>query len=1051
MLATLISATALAADSIDLSGQWSCQLAGTNVPVDLATAPFPAAKPVHLPGTLDEAGLGEPVTKPDYGCLSRRVRFIGQAWYRRDITVPAAWQDREVELVLERVLWTSEVWLDGQPVGTRCDSLATPHLHKLGKLSPGKHALTLRIDNTMVHRIGDKGHVYGDHMQTIWNGAIGKLELRLVDPLDGMKVTSPWPTRELGLELPALVADGWKVEIVDLHDRKTVQDSALKLEAGPGATTKVKLSLAFEPKPWDEFSPALYLLKVTALRAGKPFATKSIRFGFRSIERRGNRVFLNGRPFFMRGNTDNCHFPLTGYPAMDFAAWKRIFQTLQQNGVNFIRFHSWCPPPAAFDAADELGLYLQPETLWIDGWMPGNPKGLGKGDADLDGFIQAEMRRINDAYGNSPAYLAFCIGNELGNSDYDAMSKWITVERAYDPRRLYACSTARQVTPADDYAVTHDYPGIGGVRQWMNSHTAWDYEKPYSRTKTPCVAHEIGQWPVYPDYAEAKKYTGVLRAWNYEGFRGLAATNNTLRFNREFQETSLKQNLMLYKDEVEAFLRTPSCAGVCLLGMQDYSGQGEALIGWLDNFYHDKGVPKGWEARNWFAPTVPLASFPKYVWATSETYQADILVHHYGAAPIPAGTRLDWSVATEKGKRCQSGTLELKAPLQPGTVTKVGAVAVPLSEFPANAKYVFEVQIKSLGRLNHWPLWVLPASIDAAAPATVVLTDDLVAAQSALRAGKTVVLGANSLGRAGKFVAGDWGAVYWSTTWFKGQAMQTLGLWLDQSHPALADFPAASYGDWLWRDICSGGRAFMLDGLPRDFRPVAMPVSDFHQSLLLGTIFELQVGKGKLLVCGYDLDRNYLGTRQLRRSLLDYAASPKFQPSAAATPEWLDQLLGIPPVKAGPRPAEYQDARVYIECAANSTQAGDVKWKRNLDRADLPAGLSYEFSGTTWHEEAGSYWVGWRQFSFSMHLQDVEPGRLLVRFRDPNHNGRSGKGTFEGRLFDIPVHQDKPDGTFWLEQRVDREDGLDGVLKFDATVLSGPNLMIDRVILMPNK
>lgn len=1041
MAAGVLAMAGWAAEAVDVSGSWSCRLPGQE------------AKAVKLPGTLDEAGLGTPVDKPDYGCLSRKFRYIGQATYQREIEIPADWQGQELELFLERVLWTSAVSVDGQPLPQPCDSLATPHVHKLGKLAPGKHTLAVTVDNTMVHRIGEKGHSYGDHMQTIWNGLLGKLEVRPVNPLAGIKVTAPWPTQELRVEIPNLAANGWEFEITDLGDGKSVLNRGMKIQYRDRdrTTSTVTLNLSFTPKPWDEFGPNLYRLDVTASRGdGQPDLKQSVRFGFRSLERKGNQLFINGRPFFMRGNTDNCHFPQTGYPALDVAAWKRIFKISQQNGINFIRCHSWCPPQAAFDAADELGIYLQPETIWLDGWMPGNYKGLGKGDADLDQFVRNEMRRINDTYGNSPAYIAYCIGNEMGSSNFGELAKWISEERAYDPRRLYACSTARAVTPADDYAVTHSYPGIGGVRQWMNSHTAWDYEKQYSRATTPCIAHEIGQWPVYPDYAEIGKYTGVLRPWNLEGFRDLAEKNNTLRFNREFHQASLQQCLMLYKDEVEAFLRTPSCAGVCLLGIQDYSGQGEALIGWLDSFYDAKGTADIASPAVWFASTVPLASFPKYAWKNDENYTADLLVHHYGRDELPAGTKVEWTVAGQGGTR-QAGTLELAAPVKPGSVAKAGSIAVPLAGFPVNSRAELEVKIAGIPGANRWPLWILPAKIDETVPANVVLTTSLDEAQTALKAGKNVVLQANGLGRPKKFVSGNWGAVYWSTTWFPGQGMQTLGLWLDQGHPAFGEFPAQAYGDWLWRDLCSGGRAFVLDGLPKEFRPVAMPVSDFHKSLFLGTIFEVKVGPGRLLVCGYDLGRNYLGTQQLRRSLLDYAASPKFQPAAETTPDWLDQLLGSPASKPAPTPAEYKDARAYIDCAAALAQGGDVKWQRNLDRATLAEGLSYEFSGTTWKDKDGHYWVGWKKFSLSIKVATIEPGKLLIRFRDPNGNGRTGKGTFEGRPFEIPAHEDNPDGAYWLELRVDREDSLDGVLKLDAEVLSGPNLMIDRVVLMPAK
>src|SRR5690606_34114296 len=70
-----------------------------------------------------------------------------------------------------------------------------------------------------------------------------------------------------------------------------------------------------------------------------------------------------------------------------------------------MRFHTWCPPEAAFQAADQLSFYLQVEN-------PDWRFTVGK-DAEVNRFLKEEADRILKTYGNHPSFIMFCEGNEM--------------------------------------------------------------------------------------------------------------------------------------------------------------------------------------------------------------------------------------------------------------------------------------------------------------------------------------------------------------------------------------------------------------------------------------------------------------------------------------------------------------------------------------------------------------------------------------------------------------------------------------------------------------
>ncbi len=1059
--------------ALELAGTWQVQLDPTDEGLNnrYASEPFPDPERIRLPGTLAEAGLGTPAPGADRDMPTYTPKYVGSAWYRRDFVVPDALAEREFDFVMERVNWRSRVWVDGRYAGT-ADSLATAHRLDIGPLDPGRHTLTIQVDNGPQHNLGDFGHAYCKNMQKLWNGIVGRIELvprpRLA--VRGLRVFPAADARGARVELALRNGAGARAARVRCELREEGSDRVVHRQtfdeplAGKDETRTLALAWTAPAELWDEFHSRLYRLSAALLDAQDAVLhEQSVRFGFRTLARDGNRLLLNGRPLFIRGNSDAFHFPATGYPSCSAADWKRIFQIYKDHGLNLVRFHSCCPPAAAFEAADELGLLIQAEAgVWIDGWMGafnperpdmydrGGPQGIGRGDGDLDDFVRREARAMLDAYGNSPSFAFFALGNELGPSNFETMGAMIREAKEYDPRRLYLASTARQLTPADDYMVTHNYPDVGWVRQRYENHTDWDYEALYSRTALPTIAHEIGQWPVYPDWSEIPLYTGPIRPLNLIGFRDIARRKGTFNQTAEFHAASGFLSALLYKDELEAFLRTPSCRGYQLLGMQDYAAQGEALIGWLDSFYRPKGTLTAAAARRFCGPTVPLLRLPKYAWAAGDAFAANALVRHEGAANLTNAV-VRWSL-TPDGAAAPARSGEFPAvTLAVGAVTPVGEIRTPLDFASAPARVTLTLSVAGTEISNQWNFWVFPAQVSDPDMKDVLVTEAWdETAKARLAAGGKVVLLAHGLGtpKNGNYAA--WMPVYWSPS-FLPTEHRTIGLLLRADHPALAQFPTGPYGDWQWRPICAGARGFILNALGPDYRPIAQPVCHFHDSDRLGTIFELAVGRGKLLVCGYNLTAGRvagdLAARQLRRSLLAYAAGPRFAPRARADVKFLDDLFRGPAVIPSADPGDTAGALLDVSAAAQQARGGDDAWSPALDTARAAPGAAYTVRCTgTWKDAQGTYWHGKTMRVTITVPRGARVSAVYARFRDPEGYGRAGTAALEGRHGQLG---NQSGAGYWAKFEIQPGDTADGRLVLETQCTQGANLMLDRLVVAP--
>lgn len=880
-------------ERMDLAGLWRFQLDpmgfGKTAGSELYLARL--TETIHLPGSTDEGAKGVKNTVSHVDRLSRKYEYCGQAWYQREVTVPAGWAGRSVSLELERCHWETAVYVDGRPVATD-ERLSTPNRFDLTPyLTPGTHTLTLCVDNRLKYPMDQWNHGTTEYTQTNWNGVVGRMEL-VARTRGHIADVQLYPDVEGGA---VRIKAGLTPAGEDLKGRLTltvrekggpaVAERTLDVTLDDSAATQVdeRVSLGRDVRLWDEFTPALYEVEAS-LATEQGTDTRRETFGMRRVEQGPHHVRVNGRNVHLRGSLECCVFPLTGYPATDTASWKRIFRTAKAYGLNHIRFHSWCPPEAAFDAADEVGIYLQAELpMWV--------KDVGKYPARRD-FFEKEMYAILDEYGNHPSFVLMCGGNE-NEGDFTVLEDLVVKAQRHDPRRLYSASTARTHVKADQFYVSH-VTGNGWITVYEGQpSTDWDRSKE-SAVDVPVIAHETGQRCMYPNFGEMAKYSGVLEPRNFAVFRDRLARNGMLGQADDFFRATGAHTVLQYKEVNESLLRSATSGGFQLLGLTDFPGQGCAYVGILDAFWETKGLVTPEKYRESCGPMVLLARLPKRVYLNSEHFTARMGLYHYGPDDLGRG-RIGWQLVDSAGTALASGHFRHGAISRSTVTDSLGFVDVDLSAVTRPGKYTLHATLDGVSLHNEWDIWVYPAEATPSPTAGYTLARDWATARRQLEAGGNVLLVPdNCPGRKTHFASH-----FWNPIMFNWDPM-IVGTRIEEGHPAFSQFPTAYYADWQWWDVLNHAHALDLtdiDGLT----PVIQSVDTYEQNRKLGIAFEANVDRGRLFVLCVDTRKDLdarPATRQLLRSVEAYVASDAFRPAATCRPWEIERLFSPAPATA---------------------------------------------------------------------------------------------------------------------------------------------------------
>ena len=623
----------------------------------------------------------------------------------------------------------------------------------------------------------------------------------------------------------------------------------------------------------------------------------------------GAHFYANGHRIFLRGKHDAAVWPLTGHVEMSVEGWMKYLGTCKEYGINHVRFHSWCPPEAAFVAADSLGIYLQPELPF---WGS-----FDKKDERLMAFLHQEGENILREYGHHPSFRMMALGNELWG-DIDKMKEFVDDFRKIAPDKYYTFGSNyylgyQGIKEGMDYFTTCRIGGEGwgkynthtrgsfsfadaydgGMINHFHPNSTMNFDEACDKAGIPIISHETGQFQTYPDYREIKKYTGVLHPYNFEVFRRRLAAAGMLSQADDFHKASGLWSVKLYKADIEMDLRTRNMAGFQLLDIQDYPGQGSAFVGILDAFMESKGITMPEEWRQWCSPVVPLLEMKKFCFEDGEKIQAKVKVANYGGTSL-YGKKLMWKIGDAEGVMniftYDEGLID------------VGILDEEISA-DKPAKLNVSLNIEGTEARNSYELWVYPKK--ALEKKGIIIARDLnQEVVKVLEKGGKVLWMPDSLPYT---VGGLFQTDYWNYRMFKTICENnkkkvspgTLGILTNPEHPIFKGFPTEMHTNWQWFPVIKESHPLVLDNFAKDYRPIVQVIDNIERNHKLGLVMEWKVGAGKLLVCMSDLEKaaKYPEGKAFYQSVLNYMRSADFNPSAEITVDELKKKLAEEPRK----------------------------------------------------------------------------------------------------------------------------------------------------------
>ena len=907
---------------IPLVGNWGLQLdtAGAGIAPDWLTKS--CTDSLFLPGTTDMGKKGTYNTDMTLTTsLSREYVFEGKALYTKQVDIPEEWDGTSVRLVMERTKPTT-IWIDGKEVGANNDISTAQQYDLSSYLFPGTHTVAILVDNgkqAVPEKVYGSSHAYSASTQTNWNGIIGDFYLESV-PLCGIddiqlypdvakkvvtaRVTLRNPDKGVGKGILSFYAEAWNTDKQHKTPVQTIEVDWTKPEQ------EFELALGDKALLWSEFTPALYRLSVS-LKTDQSVDTEQATFGLRDFKAKGRQFTMNGKVTFLRGKHDACVFPLIAHTAMDVETWRHYFQVAKQYGINHYRFHSWCPPEACFEAADIEGIYLQPELpVW------GNID-----DTELCDYLLKEGRNLHRAYSNHASFVMFGLGNEM--SGEEGLAMLIQTFKKEDNRHIYASgsnnylgfkgkqadedyfTTCRVGREDDKQFNTHARASFsfadaydGGYLNHTYPNSEMDFSSANALCDVPIISHETGQFQVYPNYEEIKKYTGVLKPRNFEIFKKRLEEAGMIDQAHDFMMASGKWSALLYRADIEMNLRTPEWGGFQLLDLQDYPGQGSAYVGILDAFMESKGLIAPEEWRHFCSEVVPLFCTEKFCWTNDEELTGEVEIANYSESDLN-GKQLSWVLTDSKQQVLDKGVLPLQ--VKQGELAKVGTLKPAIASVRKAEKVTLALSIDGTPYRNDYSLWIYPADKEVTPSEDICVTDDLDAHLKYLTEGGKVLWFPSKDKHKDQTVGGLFQTDYWNYRMFRTICENldrpvspgTLGILTDPGHPALADFPTEFHTNWQWFPIIKQSYPMILDRLSDDYRPIVQIIDNVERNHKLGLLFEFKVGNGKLLVCMSDLKavQDKPEARQFYRSILEYMESPAFAPSYSLSVKDLQDLF----------------------------------------------------------------------------------------------------------------------------------------------------------------
>lgn len=923
---------------------------------------------MHLPGTLDESGIGhrdagtnqwhpdaalgnaaEEVDKdaPIATRFTRRHTYEGEARISRKVTVPDYGTDRLFVLAERaRVL---RLAVDGEECEVfRQGTLSTPYIFELTGVTPGEHELTFFSDNSYPGMPKDAicySSAATDETQTNWNGILGNLCM-YTRPKNFIECVRIYPKKlkrsggyvaDVCVELAPGAKETLKDAKIILRSEALAEteefgktqksaeifthlgDALTKIEAaGPENRKTVEiwfrdLPLRENVKLWDEEEGNLYEMAATldSGTAAEHGVNSSVeyrtRFGIRIFGDNGSgRFALNGRTIFLRSEANCAEYPETGHPPMTVSEWKEILQKYRSYGINCVRFHSHCEPEAAFTAADELGMLLQPE---LSNW---NPKDAFATEESIR-YYRTELTAILKTYANHPSFVMLTLGNELQarGEGRDRMQDLVRTAKQLDPTRLYANGSntfygEEGCDPESDFYTSQSCKDVvirgtfSGMRGYINEnypsadHTydaaMAEIRKSYTK---PVFSFEVGQFEVLPDFEELESFQGISDPVNLKLIRKRVEERGLLPVWKKYVEATGELSRLAYREEIEAAMRTRELSGISLLGLQDFPGQGTALVGMMNSHMEPKPYPfaRPERFREFFRESRIFVKMSRYTYEEGEHLTAEVEVANFGKESITG--ELGWTLgyrdcAVNSGRgelRCDRADRQKNCP--PGTYTSLGRLDIPLEVKGVSAALILTVSIGDC--TSTYPVWVYQKT-SPECPKNVYETrvfDEQT--RAVLQNGGRVYLSPDADRESlPNSIKTQFTTDFWSVGTFAEQE-GGMGQLIDTEHPIFKEFPTDFHTDWQWW-IMATKRAVVL---PHPMKTIITEMDSYAFLRPMTQLIEFNCLNGKVLLSTMELHKSlqYPEARALQAAIYEYLSGEEFRPAEELTVEELRTMV----------------------------------------------------------------------------------------------------------------------------------------------------------------
>lgn len=399
--------------------------------------------------------------------------YHGYGWYRKTITVGNDWKNKRIGIEFEGSFLETEVFVNGQRVGSHQGGYTTftfdltPYLHE------GNNIMAVRVNNHWNARVAPRS---GDHQfsggiyRDVWLNVTD--QLRIVE--NGTYVHADNVSREkadLAIETElrndftsqqkatvtttVLDADGHKISSTA---------SKVTIDAGADYLLKQQLPAVKRPNLWSPETPYRYMAITTIKVGGKEIDRYTTRFGIRKMEWTADRgFFLNGEHYYLLGV--NAHQDQAGWgDAVTNGAIIRDVQMMKDCGLNCIRGSHYPHDPAFAAACDSIGMILFMETMnwgtgghgaegggWDEGVSASSYPTIAEDQPYYDQSVLSQLKEEIHTHRNSPSIACWSLCNEpffcvdevdeqmknLLNLETDSARKW-------DPYREVAIGGAQR-------------------------------------------------------------------------------------------------------------------------------------------------------------------------------------------------------------------------------------------------------------------------------------------------------------------------------------------------------------------------------------------------------------------------------------------------------------------------------------------------------------------------------------------------------------------------------------------------------------------------------